>query len=105
MTTRYIETIRLENGLFHLLDLHQQRLTATVREIYGEEIIVPDIKTALSAIADIPVDGIYKCRIVYDTEISEIEFQPYTRRTGQRGEYYSLYTHQYRREATQAALE
>lgn len=81
MTTRYIETIRLENGLFHLLDLHQQRLTATVREIYGDEIIVPDIKTTLSAIADIPVDGIYKCRIVYDTEIREIEFQPYTRRT------------------------
>lgn len=78
---RFIETIRLENGRFHLLELHQQRLETTVREIYGHNLIVPDIKTAFSEIGNIPVSGIYKCRVVYDTEIREIEILPYTPRT------------------------
>ena len=77
----YIETIRLENGRFHLLKLHQQRLTATVRELYACDIDVPDIRTALDSIGSIPKNGTYKCRILYDTTICEIEFQAYQTRT------------------------
>ena len=77
---RYIETIRLENGQFHLLELHQLRMTATIHEVYGNNIVVPDIKDNLGIVADIPSDGIYKCRIVYDNDIHDIEFQPYTPR-------------------------
>ena len=76
----YIETIRLENGRFHLLELHQLRMAATIREVYGNNIAVPDIKDTLDIITDIPSDGIYKCRIVYDKEIHDIELQPYTPR-------------------------
>ena len=78
---RYIETIRLENGQFHLLELHQLRMTATIHEVYGKNIVVPDIKDNLGIVTDIPSDGIYKCRIVYDNDIRDIEFQPYTPRT------------------------
>lgn len=77
---KYIETIRLENGRFHLLELHQLRMAATIREVYGNNIAVPDIKDTLGIITDIPSDGIYKCRIVYDKEIHDIELQPYTPR-------------------------
>lgn len=80
---KYIETIRLYNGRFHLLELHQLRMAATIREVYGNNIAVPDIKDTLGIIADIPSDGIYKCRIVYDKEIHDIELQPYTPRNVQ----------------------
>ena len=77
---RYIETIRLENGHFHLLELHQLRMSATIREVYGNNIVVPDIRDNLGIVADIPAYGIYKCRIVYDNDIHDIEFKPYTPR-------------------------
>ena len=77
----FIETIRLEGGRFHLLELHQQRLAATLREVYGGSVCVPDIEAALGSLCDIPDTGIYKCRIVYDTDIREIELLPYSPRT------------------------
>ena len=77
---RYIETIRLENGHFQLLDLHCQRLAATMREIYGSHIDVPDLEYVLGTIDHVPNDRVYKCRVVYDTLIRDIEIQPYTRR-------------------------
>ena len=79
--TQYVETIRLQGGRFHLLPLHQQRMAATIREVYGEQIPLPDLGEALRAVA-LPSDsGIYNCRVVYDSAIRLTELAPYTPRT------------------------
>ena len=77
MMATYIETIRLENGHFHLLDLHSQRMAATIGEAFGHAAEVPDLEGALRAVGSVPSNGTYKCRIVYDSGIREIEILPY----------------------------
>lgn len=76
----YVETIRLEGGRFHLLALHQARMEATVREVYGEEAAgrIGQIAEKLSDIA--PGSGCFKCRVVYDSEIRRVEVLPYSPR-------------------------
>ena len=76
----YIETIRVEGGELHLLELHQRRLAATMREVYGDTCAVPDLAVTLRTSCDVPCDGLYKCRVVYDNDIRRVEFLPYTPR-------------------------
>ena len=77
MTHTFIETIRFENGFFHLLDRHLQRMEMTVREIYGPGTVVPDIKAALAACARVKCSEVLKYRITYDWKIRNIEVIPY----------------------------
>lgn len=72
---RYLETIKLKDGEFIRLDLHQQRLNKTF------SVNFPDAESFdLSSFLhqqEIPVSGLYKCRMVYDDQVRIVEFQPY----------------------------
>ncbi|RXE70405.1 hypothetical protein ED352_10275 [Muribaculaceae bacterium Isolate-002 (NCI)] len=82
----FIETIRYENGMFHLLDMHQRRMLDTVTEVYGgggckmpllsEVLAGPDVARLLPALNA----GVCKCRVTYDTEIRKVELEPYSPR-------------------------
>jgi 4-amino-4-deoxychorismate lyase len=63
---RYIETIRLQDGVLCHLEYHRQRMLRTAA------LELPQI--------EIPAEcrqGRYKCRILYDTHVREITFTPY----------------------------
>ena len=75
---RFIESIQLSNGVFKRLELHQERVRLALKDYY------PDVK-AFDLIETLhattfPVTGLYKCRVLYDSAIREIEYIPYTQR-------------------------
>lgn len=79
--SRFIETIKLKEGEFYRLKHHQQRMEMAFKLFYPE-IPVINLEAYLLNLA-IPKDGIYKCRIVYDSEICQVEFILYQFRTVQ----------------------
>lgn len=74
---QFIETIRVEDGVFVRPELHLQRMQQTVGEVFGgtlpvelrEELIPDDRRT-----------GIVKCRILYGRSLTEMTFVPYVPR-------------------------
>lgn len=76
--SRFIESIKFADGSFSHPELHQQRINKVFEEYF------PQNKPF--QLTDIPVfrlfkkEGIFKCRIVYDTKIRDIEIVPYLRR-------------------------
>lgn len=78
----FIETIRYSQGRFHLLDLHEERMARTIREVYGFSAThTPALHDILSRLPEEKYDGVLKCRITYDTEIRDITFTPYIPRS------------------------
>ena len=75
--SRLIETIRVLDGQFYNLGYHQQRVTRAFRELHkpGDPF---DIFKELKSKA--PKNGLYKCRLIYDTNIENITFTPYVMR-------------------------
>jgi 4-amino-4-deoxychorismate lyase len=75
---RCIESIKLQNGVFQRLKLHQKRVNKAF------EICFPGKNlfnlTELLCSGTFPQEGIYKCRIVFDENQQEIEILPYIRR-------------------------
>lgn len=72
---RYLETIKLKDGEFFRLDLHQKRIDKTFSLNFPD--IEPFDLTGFSQQQNIPESGLLKCRLVYDDRIRQIEFQPY----------------------------
>jgi 4-amino-4-deoxychorismate lyase len=77
---KLLETLRFENGEFGNLDLHQQRMDASLRAYFNT---VPAIKLKeelYRRIQNNPVanKGINKCRVVYGNSIDGVTFSPYT---------------------------
>lgn len=72
----FIETIRVEDGCFCNLPLHQERLQHTVHTFFGEE---PKIFLADEQIPQIYSVGIFKCRILYSESILSMEYLPYNK--------------------------
>ena len=75
---RFIETIRITDGVMDNLFYHQERMLCTSTTVFGQP-----IDFELSKIS-IPVEyrqGIVKCRVLYDNRIQEISFQHYQFRT------------------------
>lgn len=73
---RLIESIRLHNGSFHRLNYHQQRMDRSVKELSGQ-------KNSISLFENLrkynpPKAGLYKCRVVYTTQLESVEFIPYS---------------------------
>lgn len=64
---KYIETIKIVNGIPMNIDCHADRMRST-SGLMMPEIVVPDSFC----------DNVIKCRILYDSEISEISFSAYT---------------------------
>ncbi|HPL05007.1 MAG TPA: aminotransferase class IV [Bacteroidales bacterium] len=74
---QFIESIRLENGVVHNLNYHQERVNKTFLQIFkmpvnfSLEKIISENK--------FPKQGLFKIRIVYDSHRQTIEFATYTR--------------------------
>lgn len=72
---RLIETIRLEDGKFQRLFYHQQRLDDALNHFFKGTAI--QLTNELNQ-HGFPKQGLYKCRVIYDSRIVKIEFEPYT---------------------------
>lgn len=70
-----IESIKLLDGVFYNLSHHEQRMNRSLKSLCGVHDHV-DLEVLLSKV-DTPVQGLFKCRIVYDDTSREIEFHPY----------------------------
>jgi 4-amino-4-deoxychorismate lyase len=70
-----IESIKLLDGTFYNLSHHEQRMNRSLKSLCGVHDHV-DLEILLSKV-DVPTQGLYKCRIVYDDTSREIEFHPY----------------------------
>lgn len=75
---RFIESIKLQDGVFMRLPLHQQRANRAFARFYPQSDAI-DLEKVLENTKS-PTVGTFKCRIVYDSEIKLIEFVPYTMR-------------------------
>jgi 4-amino-4-deoxychorismate lyase len=74
--SRFIETIRLEEGQWQLLPYHQKRLELALRDGLGWD----EAHIHLESLK-IPVEfhkGIWKCRILYEYRIEKVEFFPHS---------------------------
>lgn len=74
--SRFLESIAVKERSFLHLSWHNARFQTTQRERLGMECPLR-LGKEISIPADLGQD-LYKCRIVYDTEIRDISFQPYT---------------------------
>lgn len=72
----YLESIKLLDGRFYRLDLHQQRMNL-VKDMFYPNFEAIDLQEYLHK-SNYPLKGLYKCRIIYAQEIFSIEFQEYT---------------------------
>lgn len=75
---RFIESIKLVDGQFYRLPFHQARIASVFEQFFTTEKQF-DLSTIL-ANENFPQKGIFKCRIVFDSQIQLIEFLPYSRR-------------------------
>lgn len=72
------ESIKIKDGKAFHVDLHQNRMDRSIREIFGVS-----NKLNISSILkeqQIPQQGLFKCRIVYDKELIAVEILPYTKK-------------------------
>lgn len=73
--SRLLESIYLNDGLFRNLSYHEERMKKSIRDIFNMEMAI-ELSTLLIGMK-FPSTGLYKTRIIYDTEIRKIEFVPY----------------------------
>lgn len=72
----FLETICIENGEVKFLTYHQKRVNETFKSFYPELNPI-DLKDFFSK-QKWPLNGIYRCRIIYEDIIKLIEFIPYS---------------------------
>ncbi len=77
---RLLETIRYENGRCQNLNSHRQRMNSARKILFGleDEIDLGKVlqRTAKEQLSGANI-GLFKCRVVYDSEIRDIRFLPY----------------------------
>lgn len=74
--SRFIETIRVDQGKPQNLKYHQERVNRTVAHFYGPDAVPPQ----LADVIRIPKDKmtcLLKCRITYGKQIEKTEFETY----------------------------
>jgi 4-amino-4-deoxychorismate lyase len=67
----FLETLLCENGVLHHAGYHQQRLNATLTHRNSSHSY--DLKKLILP----PIEGVYRCRFLYDAYGYEIQFYPY----------------------------
>ena len=72
-----IESIRLEDGIFHNVSFHQRRVEHAFRALFGASQPL-DLQSLLEKSSRVPVKGRYKCRILYDDRSADVSFVAYT---------------------------
>jgi len=70
-----LETIRTEDGQALHLNYHEMRLNASRKALFGSK---EDL--VLEELLDPPAEGVYRCRVLYDTAVRTIEYLPYRAR-------------------------
>lgn len=76
--SRLIESIKLLDGKFYNLSYHEQRMTSSLKKLFGHNELI-DLQRCLNS-KPYPRKGLYKSRIVYDHRTMEIAFSPYNLR-------------------------
>ena len=74
MSQLLIETIKCKDGQLFNLTFHQRRFHLALKESFN----IPD-SPSLSDVIKIPEEckqGLYRCRVLYSTNIEKIEFVP-----------------------------
>ena len=69
------ESIRIENGKFENLVYHEQRMKRSLKALFGMDEPF-DLEADLLHVP-VPTESIYKCRLVYDDERRQLEFEEY----------------------------
>ncbi|MFN7115696.1 MAG: aminotransferase class IV [Saprospiraceae bacterium] len=70
-----LETIKVQNGKLYNVSYHNARLNRTRRMLFNSQYDI-DLHNII-AIPDNLSENIYKCRVIYDIDIINIEFTPY----------------------------
>lgn len=71
----FIESIKLEDGVFYRLELHQIRVDKVFAEYFPNSKVI-DLKEIFYN-SDFPQKGKYKCRVVFDKNIQQFEIVDY----------------------------
>lgn len=70
-----IETIKLLDGKFYNLLYHEQRMTRSLGSLFNRK--EPVILEKLLHDTSFPSQGLYKCRVLYDDDATEIGYTQY----------------------------
>ncbi|HPE87396.1 MAG: aminotransferase class IV [Bacteroidales bacterium] len=70
----FIESIRLNDGSIERLIWHQQRMEETIQQLFHQP--APRLQPILSG-ASLPIKGLFKIRLLYNTSIQKMEVLPY----------------------------
>ncbi len=73
--TLLLETIRISDGTPQNLSLHEERLNASRRKLFGSTGDISLIENI--HIPEGCLTGVYRCRLIYEESIISIEFSPY----------------------------
>jgi len=71
-----LETIKVEAGRAENLRYHQARFEKSQKALFNLQ-----THPSLSSLIAPPSDALFRCRILYDSEIRSIEYLPYTAKT------------------------
>ncbi|MDD4992649.1 MAG: aminotransferase class IV [Paludibacter sp.] len=74
---RFFESIKIKDGVVCRLKLHQDRVNKAFAAGYPDEDILSLFEVINQSV--ILQSGIYKCRIVYDSDLISLEIAPYVR--------------------------
>ena len=67
---RFIESILFDNGRYHNLELHQERVNRTFNQ-FMPEIQPHELSKILPPLS---LKGIYKVRLVYDGDLEDVDY-------------------------------
>ena len=73
---RFIETIKIENGIAQNLDLHLERSSKTCLYYFGVKTALP-FNTIINEFRSSHSGGIYKLKIIYTSKIEHFTIEPY----------------------------
>ncbi len=71
-----LESIKVVDGKFCNLFYHEQRMRRSMNNLFGTDDDF-NLERFLDDL-DVPANGLYKCRIIYDDVSRQVEFIPYT---------------------------
>lgn len=75
---RLVETIKLKDGVFENIDIHNERFNNSRKSKFGVGEYL-DLNEVLKS-QNYNKTGLYKCRVIYNEEIVKVEFIPYVLR-------------------------
>ncbi len=75
MNKRYLETIKALDGNIYNLEFHQARLEGVMHSLCQKK------THSLKEYVNPPSTGLYRCRVVYDTDSIEVTYHPYEKRS------------------------